>query len=249
MKKILTLSALLLITCFSSFAQTIVNPKVETWDDWSSRITKIETDKQFTIVTIEYTANGNNAWVQLNKEIFIQTDVNNEHYNYVKSDNIPIAPAKHTFAHEGDKLEFKVYFKKIPAAAKSIDIIERAGQRKAGISFFNFYNVSLTEPYPAGTKIKITDVVLTPPPIPAPGEQDNMNNAMNSMVPMYKTMVSSMMNAQFDYFKQPGKIAEIANLNKQYFDALIKEGFTSDQALKITTSNSLLSKSSSINGQ
>ena len=240
MKKILTLSALLLITCLSSFAQTIANPKVETWDDWNSRITKIETDKQFTIVTIEYTANGNNAWVQLNKEIFIQTDVDNEHYSYVKSSNIPMVPAKHTFAREGDKLEFKVYFKKIPAAAKSIDIIERAGQRKAGISFFNFYNVSLTESYPAGTKTKITDVVLMPPP-PVPAEQENMSNAMNSMGPMYATMVKSMMNAQYEYFKQPGKIAEAANLNKQYFDALVKEGFTNDQALKILTSNGLLS--------
>ena len=76
-----------------------------------------------------------------------------------------------------------------------------------------------------------------------------MNMAMSSVGPMYANMVKSMMNAQFDYFKQPGKIAELANMNKQYFDALIKEGFTNDQALKIVTSNGLLSKSSSINGQ
>ncbi|WPU96827.1 hypothetical protein SNE25_14990 [Mucilaginibacter sabulilitoris] len=50
MKKKLILPLLLLTSCLSSFAQTIVNPLVENQDDWSSTITKIETDKQFTTV-------------------------------------------------------------------------------------------------------------------------------------------------------------------------------------------------------
>src|ERR1700752_319238 len=126
MKKIIALSALLLMICLQSFAQNISNPQVESKDDMSSVITKIETDKQFTIVSFENTAYGDNSWIQLNKEIYIQTNENNEHYNYVKSENIAIVPAKHIFAKAGDKITFKVYFKKIPATAKSIDIIERA---------------------------------------------------------------------------------------------------------------------------
>ncbi|HMG09333.1 MAG TPA: hypothetical protein VK609_12525 [Mucilaginibacter sp.] len=258
MKKILTLSALLLLTSLTCFAQNIENPQVENSDDWRSIITKIETDKQFTIVSFEYTATTDNSWAQLNKEIYIQTDQGNEHYNYVKSENISMAPAKHTLAKAGDKFAFKVYFKKIPPAAKSIDIIERAGRRNDGITFFNFYNVSLTQSYPPGTKVKVTDVVLLPPPpVNADtasrglfyGAGNEMQNAMSSMGPMYASMAKSMLDAQLSYFKQPGKIAEMAKLNKNYFDALVKEGFTNDQALKIITSNSLISKSSSINGQ
>jgi hypothetical protein len=69
------------------------------------------------------------------------------------------------------------------------------------------------------------------------------------MGPMYASMAKSVLDAQLAYFKQPGKLAEIAKLNKEYFDALVKEGFTYDQALKIITSSSLISKSSSVPGQ
>jgi hypothetical protein len=71
-----------------------------------------------------------------------------------------------------------------------------------------------------------------------------MMGMMNSFGPMMSNMAKSLMDAQLDYYKQPGKLEEIAKLNKQYFDALVKEGFTNDQALKIITSDSLLPKSS-----
>jgi hypothetical protein len=250
MRKLLTLSAFLLMTTFTSLAQTIENPVVGIPEDWSARITKIETGTQFTTVSFEYTASGDNAWVQLNKEIFIQTDVNNEHYNYVKSDNIAIVPAKHFFAKAGNKLAFKIYFKKIPATAKSIDIIERPGYRTDGIKFFNYYNVSLTQSLPAGStqKVKITDVVLLPPPEAEPRDtayagrlskqEIDMQNAMG---PMYGNMAKAMLNARLEYYKQPGKIDEIAKLTYQYFKALMKEGFAQDQALKIITTGGILS--------
>lgn len=254
MKKILTLSTMLIMSYLSSLAQTIVNPQVESSDDYNSSITKVETDAKFTVVNFEYTASSDNSWAQLNKEIYIQTDQSNAHYNYVKSENIAMVPAKHTLAKAGEKLLFKVYFQKIPQATKSMDIIERAGRRTDGISFFNFYNVSLTQSVPEGTKVKVTDVVLMPPPPVDRVEQalngtNEMANAMSAMGPMYTSMAKSMLDAQFAYYKQPGKIAEIAKLNKEYFDALIKEGFTNDQALKIITSNSLIPKSASVNGQ
>lgn len=70
-----------------------------------------------------------------------------------------------------------------------------------------------------------------------------MAGMMNSFGPMMSNMAKSMMDAQLEYYKQPGKVEEIAKLNKQYFDALVKEGFTADQALKIITSDSFLPKS------
>jgi hypothetical protein len=248
MKKILTLSAMLMMACLTSLAQVIVNPRVESSDDYNTIITKVESDAKFTVINFEYTANSDNSWVQLNKEIYIQTDQGNAHYNYVKSENIAMVPAKHTLAKAGERLLFKVYFQKIPPTAKSIDIIERAGRRSDGITFFNFYNVDLRHSYPGEQHIKITDVVLVPPPPanmmsqPSIGT-DGMANAMNAMGPMYTTLAKSMLDAQLDYYKQPGKLTELAKLTKEYFDALAKEGFTYDQALKIITSNSLISKS------
>jgi len=254
MKKPILAIITLFIIATQAFAQNIITPKVEQKDDQSTIIKKVETNNMYTIVTFIGHAYQDNAWIQLNKEIYLQTDLSNAHYDYVKSENIAMVPNKSILKKAGDKLEFKVYFKKIPAAAKSIDIIEHAGLSKSGISYFNFYNVSLTEQAP-----KITDVVLLPPP---PIQRDTastglfygnasneMQNAMSSMGPMYASMAKSVLDAQLAYFKQPGKLAEIAKLNKEYFDALVKEGFTYDQALKIITSSSLISKSSSVPGQ
>jgi hypothetical protein len=245
MKKVL-LSALVLLAGLSSLAQTINDPFVESSDDANTLVKKVETNKQFTIVTLEYTANGEGAWAQLNKEIFIQTNLSNKRYNYAKSEDIPIAPAKHTFSKAGDKLSFKVYFEKIPGTTKSIDIIERAGGNRNGSSYFNFYNVSLEK----SQGRVITDVVLTPPPISGRSggamvtSDNNMAGVMGAMGPMFGNLAKSMMDAQLEYYKQPGKITEIAKLNKQYFDALVKEGFSEDQALKIITSEGLLPKAS-----
>jgi hypothetical protein len=93
--------------------------------------------------------------------------------------------------------------------------------------------------------VVITDVVLTPP---QPSVTSNVNfnsdmaGIMGSVGPMLTTMATATMDAQLKYYKQPGKITEIAKLNKQFFDALVSEGFTQDQALKIITTESLLPK-------
>jgi hypothetical protein len=265
MKKTLTLSALLLMICLKSFAQTIVNPQVNYPENPNATVAKVETDAQFTVVSFEFYAPTDKSWADVNKEFYIQTDQGNAHYNYVKAENITISPKRTIIAKAGDKLLFKVYFQKIPQTAKSIDIIERAGPLGSGNSYFNFYGVSLTQSVPAGTtqRVKITDVVLLPPPpventgVTVTGGVTDINsdstngmaNAMNMMGPMINNMATSMMDAQLNYYKQPGKIAEVARLNKQYFDALVKEGFSDDQAIKIVTSEGLLPKASSIGGK
>ncbi|WP_184542957.1 hypothetical protein [Mucilaginibacter sp. FT3.2] len=255
MKKALFLTVVLAATGLTSFAQNVVNPQVEVTESAASIITKIETDKQYTIVSLDQYATTDNAWLILNKEIYIQTDVDNKHYDYVKSENVAVAPeTRYIFKKAGDKLSFKIYFKKIPANTKSIDIIERAGKRTDGVTFLNFYNVDLIHSSPGEQRVKVTDVVLLPPPpVNGPGQSLNgandMASAMSSVVPMYASMAKSILDAQLAYYQQPGKIAEIAKLNKKYYDALLKEGFAMDQAIKIITSNSLIPKSTSVNGQ
>lgn len=242
MKKTLILFALFLIAGLSSPAQNIINPQIGHRDDMNTAITKIETDKENTIVSFEYSAQNKSSWIQLNKEIYIQTRLNNKHYNYVRSENITMVPDKHTFANDGDKLLFKVYFEKIPTEANSIDIIERAGTHDDGIGYLNFYNVSLTQQQ--SLKTKVVDMNIThSADIVNMDMGSHMAGLMDSMGPMFGNLTKTMMDAKINYYKQPGKLTEVAKLNKQYFNALVKEGFTSEQALKIITSESLFSKS------
>ncbi len=237
MKKILLVPFLLLMLTIKLSAQSIVNPIFENSDNQTCRIVKIETTPNFTIVSFEQTAENDNAWARINKSIFVQTNVSDKHYHYIKSENIAIAPEKTTIRNAGDKLLFKVYFESIPRTARTIDVIEKGGAK----NFYNFYNVSLTQ----SEKVDIIDVAIAPPP-PSFASNINVNNdmagIMGSMGPMLTTMATSMMDAQLKYYKQPGKITEIAKLNKQFFDALVNEGFTQDQALKIITTESLLPK-------
>lgn len=256
--------ALLITAALPSVAQTINNPAVGYRDDASTAIRKIETNDQYTIVSFETTANRDSSWVQINKEIYLQTDVNNAHYDYVKSENIALAPVRQILINSGDKLVFKVYFKRIPSAAKYINIIERAGPNNGEASYFNYYNVSLiqsqsvdyqvksgTRQYSLGTAVTIDSVRTQAPIIRI--NNSAMNNefttAMNAMGPMISNMAKAMMDTQLEYYKQPGKLTEVAKLNKAYYDALRKEGFSSDDALKIITSESIMPKPTVLNNK
>lgn len=238
MKKTL-LFLCLAIANLSAFAQTITYPAVGRAENGSCSIIKIETTDKHTVVTFEYTAQSDDAWADIRKEIFIKTDLSVKHYNFIKAENISISPERTSFAHADDKLAFKVYFQKIPKNAKSIDVIENAEDSTDASNYFNYYNVSLT----ASQGKLVSRVTLTPPPIDK-GMRVGELSVFDNMGPMLTNMAKSMMDAQLDYYKQPGKIAEIAKLNREYFNALVKEGFTEDQALKIITAESLLPKAS-----
>jgi len=244
MRKTLFITATMVAVSFYSFAQNVVNPNVGVTDSQGSLITKIETDKQFTVVSFEQYANSDNFWMVLNKEIYIQTDVSNKHYEFVKAEGIAIEPEPKTIlAKAGDKLSFKIYFKKIPVNAKLIDIIEHAGKRSDGITFFNFYNIDLTRSSPEEQRIKVTEVVLAPPPVNEhfnAQASNDITNMMSAMGPMYSSLIRSMLEAQLNFYKQPGKLTEIAKMQKDYYDALVKQGFTYDQSIKILTANPLI---------
>lgn len=106
--------------------------------------------------------------------------------------------------------------------------------------------ISLAQTKPkAKTKVADSVSVMSKPDKDLFGDA-GMAGMMNSFGPMMSNMAKSIMDAQLEYYKQPGKLEEIAKLNKQYFDALVKEGFTSDQALKIITSDSLLPKGNGV---
>jgi hypothetical protein len=112
---------------------------VKVIDNSGCKITKVENDDEYTVISFEYVASKDTDWALLNKEIYIQANNDMKHFGYVKSEGIPLAPKRHDFTKAGEKLAFKVYFEKVPNTAKSFDVIERAGRS----DFFNFYDVKI----------------------------------------------------------------------------------------------------------
>ncbi len=243
MKIALTLIAAVICST-AALAQNITDPAVQQSDTYSTSIRKIETDKQYTVLTFEHTAQSDDDWFSLNKEIYLQTDIDNKHYNYVKAEGIKLNPDKSVLKKTGEKATFKVYFDKVPANATYIDVIERAG-RVNGISYFNYYNVSLEKTQPI-----VNDVVVSAPPaVDGASDSDSAavmpfgNGAFDTQIqPMFTKMIKSMLDAQLDFYEEPGKFKQIAKLMKKYYDALTAEGFSSDAAIKIITADSLLPK-------
>lgn len=223
------------IPCFfilffnSAFAQTYENPYVESVGADICYITKVEFTKQYTIVSFEH-LNNNNGWIRLSPDIKIKTPENLS-YAYVKSEGISIAPEMYYFKGDEGKHAFKVYFKPLPKNTKIFDIIEV----EPGSRFdFNFYGVNIgknrisekqTSHFPKNTEV----VLASPPPAPFSG-----NFMFNAFKDIYKTSIEASVN----YFKQPDVMKEQAHMRKAFYDALVVEGFTKEQAMQILIATS-----------
>jgi hypothetical protein len=58
-------------------------------------------------------------------------------------------------------------------------------------------------------------------------------------MPDMGAMYSQMMNAMYTELTRPERAAALAHFQKLYYDALIKEGFTKEEALSILRANQL----------
>lgn len=57
---------------------------------------------------------------------------------------------------------------------------------------------------------------------------------------MYDIAIGAVIESKLDYFESSDAIEKLARLNKRYYDALIKEGFTEQQAMAIVLEVPLL---------
>lgn len=64
---------------------------------------------------------------------------------------------------------------------------------------------------------------------------------MEMMAPMMGLMMQNMMDGMITYMSKPETAEKLATYAKNYYDALIKKGFTKEEALKIVTSINPLS--------
>jgi hypothetical protein len=59
---------------------------------------------------------------------------------------------------------------------------------------------------------------------------------MNDMGPVFGNMAQSMLQARLAAMADPKTAEQLAKFSRNYFNALVAQGFSEDQALKIVTS-------------
>ena len=68
---------------------------------------------------------------------------------------------------------------------------------------------------------------------PAPRPRPSMEETMQQMGPAMSSMMEGMMSGTLRFLSRPETADTFATFAKNFYDALIKKGFTEDQAIKI----------------
>lgn len=77
-------------------------------------------------------------WVNIRKDVCIQSLDGTEKYSFIKAEGIPVAPEKYYFDKTTPYLKFKLFFEKIPSTLKQFDLIECPESDNC----FNLYDIS-----------------------------------------------------------------------------------------------------------
>ncbi|WP_207533334.1 hypothetical protein [Desertivirga arenae] len=218
----------------STFAQTYEKPFVGTVGDQNCFISKVDLSKEQTVITFSHL--NNNGWIALNPDIHINTP-DGKKYRFLKAEGIPIAPEQYNFSENEKEHTFKVYFNAIPKSVKKFDVIEV----ESGSRFdFNFYGVDLAKKRTSDTQVSRYPEEVVVDTAAAVATSANPFDFMGNLGEVYKDIYKSAVDSYLNYLKQPGKLKELAKLNKAFFDALLEEGFTKEQALQILLSTPLI---------
>jgi hypothetical protein len=60
-----------------------------------------------------------------------------------------------------------------------------------------------------------------------------MQQTMQMMTPMFGQVIKAMMEAQLEVLASPATAEKLASYTKNYYEALIKKGFSKEDALRI----------------
>ena len=67
----------------------------------------------------------------------------------------------------------------------------------------------------------------------AAAQMQQMMGVFNQMGPMYETMMKSMIEGTLKAIAEPENVERMATFTRRYYEALIKQGFTKEEALQI----------------
>ena len=71
------------------------------------------------------------------------------------------------------------------------------------------------------------------PQIPDSAMMAGMAGMFNQMGPMYETMTQAMIEGTLKALERPETVERLARFARRYYDALIKQGFSKEEALQI----------------
>lgn len=71
------------------------------------------------------------------------------------------------------------------------------------------------------------------PQVPDSTALAQMAGMFNQMGPMYETMMQAMMEGTLKALERPEMVDRLAAFTRHYYEALIRQGFTKDEALQI----------------
>ncbi len=71
------------------------------------------------------------------------------------------------------------------------------------------------------------------PQVPDSAAMAQMAGMFNQMGPMYESMMQAMVEGTLKAFEKPETIERLARFSRRYYDALMKQGFTKEEALQI----------------
>jgi OmpA-OmpF porin, OOP family len=162
------LAILLVFFSYSGFAQVTPNPPIKKKSTNDTYVNKIEITEEFTILYMQFVSKSaeeqlkdyyNNMILQgmmsqLEKSggstISIQPNTylkgpNGEKFKFIKAVDIPQAPDRITVEPD-KKYFFKVYFEKLNPGIQSIDFIESEEAKDGGLTYWNFYGITVNNP-------------------------------------------------------------------------------------------------------
>ena len=68
-----------------------------------------------------------------------------------------------------------------------------------------------------------------------------MAGMFNQMGPMYESMMQAMIEGTIKAFEKPETIDRLARFSRRYYEALMKQGFTKEEALQIVAGSGIAS--------
>ena len=71
------------------------------------------------------------------------------------------------------------------------------------------------------------------PVMPDSAQMAQMAGMFNQMGPMYESMMQAMIEGSIKAFEKPETIERLARFSRRYYEALMKQGFSKEEALQI----------------
>lgn len=124
------------------WSQTIVSPTYSRRDNISLRINEVERTTQYTIIKGVYENVMHYSWACINNTTYLRDSKSGKKYGtIIKSEGLPVSPAKYQFTKENESISFKFYFPAISDDIEMVDMIEDVTSTSA----FNFYGVAIKD--------------------------------------------------------------------------------------------------------